>query len=148
MLLSLALLFSGCVSDGPLRTTNAVCQILIRDASPIERFIRPQPGDVLDVRMCQAGQNTYVVFFNQHHDTAVAYDLGTFKDAQLDVLNYGFGKLLANGDWSLFHTNGPVGFFESQGGLGTLREIATAMQQCAKEKPSVQFNWPSAKQGN
>jgi hypothetical protein len=147
MLLSLVLLFSGCTSDKQRRTTNALCQILIRDASPIEQFMHPEAGEVLHATLCQVGQNEYLVFFNHRRDTAVAYDLGTFKAAQLDVWNHGFGRLLTNGDWSLFHTNGPSGFFESQGGLATLHEIAEAMQQCAKGKPSVQFNWPSAKAG-
>jgi hypothetical protein len=145
MLLSVALLSSSCVSDGTMGTTNAVCQILIGDPSPIEQFIHPQTGDVLDANMCRVGQSIYVVFFNHNHGVAVAYDLGEFSNSRLDVLNYGFGTLQPNGDWSLFHTNGTSGFFESQGGLGTLQEISDAMHQCAKERPAVRFLWPPAK---
>jgi hypothetical protein len=143
LLLSALLLVCGCVSDKTMNTTNAVCQILVRDSTPIEQFIRPHSGDFLDAGMCRVGQETYVIFFNNSHDVAVAYDLGLFNNSRIDISNYGFGTLQSNGEWSLFHTNTAGGFFESQGGLGTLREIDEAMQKCVKEKPSVRFNWPA-----
>jgi hypothetical protein len=122
---------------------NAVCQILIRNSSPIEQFIHPQAGDVLYANMCRIGQNRYVVFFNKNRDTAVAYDLRSFENSRLDVVNYGFGTIEPNGDWYLFHTNAAGHFFESQGGVGTLQEIDDAMRHCAKQKMPMQFNWPA-----
>lgn len=138
-----ALLLTGCVSKKSADTENAVCQILIRDSSPIEQFIHPKAGDVLNANMCRKWQDSYVVFFNKNHDTAVAYDLRSWGNSPLDIGNYGFGTLQPGGDWSLFHTNAAGGFFESQGGLGTLQEIDDAIKKCAKEKLPVRFNWPA-----
>ncbi|MGH7943377.1 MAG: hypothetical protein ACREFR_20145 [Limisphaerales bacterium] len=137
------LLLAGCVSSRMMETQNAVCQILIRDPSPIEQFIHPQAGAVLDANMCRMGEDSYVVFFNKNHDTAVAYDLDSFRNSRLEIRNYGFGTLQSSGYWSLFHTNPDGGCFESQGGLWTLNEIDEAMRKCAKERRPIRFNWPA-----
>jgi len=145
-MLVVLLAVSGCKSETS-EARNAVCQILITDSSPVEKFIQPKPGDVVHVNACRKEGNLYVVFLNHAHDTAVAYNVGDFRDLRLDVFNYGFGTLLSNGDWSLLHTNGQPGYFESQGGVATLQEISGAIQNCAKGKPLMQFNWPPSKGG-
>jgi hypothetical protein len=142
LMLALVLLVSGCTLDRS-KARNAVCQILISDVRPIEHFLRPRPGDLLDASACCIGSTMYVVFLNQSHSAGIAYDVGEFNSSTLEARNYGFGTLTQSREWSLFHTNGQSGvFFESHGGVETLREIALAMTRCSERKPLLRFNWP------
>jgi hypothetical protein len=139
--LLLALVLSGC-SVKKQRLAYLCNKLFEQEHSNIAAFVNPRPEDRLTMSSTKIDGSLYCVVFTPNKDKAIAFDVPPETTINLvAVRNYGYGQLEKGGDWNLWHTNAKGDIFESQGGIGTLAEIAEAIR-ITRNMPSItDFVW-------